>query len=403
LSDFINSACGIFFDCLCQLTDEGLPIDSHLLYDFVVKKHPDWFRIHQGDLEVIIAETITSMPTGHYAEHYARVVLGYSIASRVDQYYDEMRDAPASDHRRIRDKIDEEENRLNRSLDTGKSPSDVVGQWAESMATIKHGGSIPTPMASLDERIGGPIPRGSYVLIGALPSTGKTLFMLQMIKNCAAAGNHCVMFSQEMSYEQLGERLANMILPIYDPSKITAENVEELKQLARDIFTSDRIMFRRVKPSSDAIVEEMSYCVRRYGTTVFAVDYLQMLQGGRSTYDQRTYDSARIKSACVEYGVTTLMASQLSRIQDKPPIPQLNHFRDSGQIEADGDCIFMLRHPIKDTDEEKVAVGRDIDPKEYYQIYVRKIRNRVATGLFECRLCTHPLRLAPLLDHREEF
>ena len=147
------------------------------------------------------------------------------------------------------------------------------------------------------------------------------------------------------------------------------------------------------------------------GANVFAIDYLGLLRGtGKDRYEQMTAVNGQIKNFATQYNVTIVMGCQLNRsvMNQKPPIPQKHHLRDSGEIEAAADAIFLLRFPSKDTpasEINKTLAEQRIDhlkPDELFEIHVPKLRNRQTKG--ECYVCSlrkSPLRLAPLMETSE--
>ena len=66
---------------------------------------------------------------------------------------------------------------------------------------------IPTGIHSLDDMLGGGLPRGSLTLITARPGMGNTSFALQLAGNIATAGGRVLFFELEMTKEQLLNRI----------------------------------------------------------------------------------------------------------------------------------------------------------------------------------------------------
>ena len=62
---------------------------------------------------------------------------------------------------------------------------------------------IPTGIPSLDDMLGGGLPRGSLTLIAARPGMGKTSLAIQFAGNLAAAGKRVLLIELEMSKGQI--------------------------------------------------------------------------------------------------------------------------------------------------------------------------------------------------------
>jgi replicative DNA helicase len=85
---------------------------------------------------------------------------------------------------------------------------------------------------------------------------------------------------------------------------------------------------------------------KRHGIKFAVVDYLQLLRSpGKDRFESVTNSSIELKAAAKEIGQITggtlLALSQLNRagVGERP---RLEHLRESGQLEQDGDVIFLL-------------------------------------------------------------
>ena len=105
---------------------------------------------------------------------------------------------------------------------------------------------IPTGIPSLDEMLGGGLPRGSLTLIAARPGMGKTSLALQLAGNLAAAGRHVLFSELEMTKEQIVKfaRRQRGELPIRDTLYFDdAESVDAtyIRRLLRSVGNCDAI------------------------------------------------------------------------------------------------------------------------------------------------------------------
>jgi replicative DNA helicase len=85
---------------------------------------------------------------------------------------------------------------------------------------------------------------------------------------------------------------------------------------------------------------------KRHGIKFAVVDYLQLLRSpGKDRFESVTNSSIELKAAAKELGQlnagTLLALSQLNRA-GAGDRPRLEHLRESGQLEQDGDVIFLL-------------------------------------------------------------
>ena len=105
---------------------------------------------------------------------------------------------------------------------------------------------IPTGIPSLDDMLGGGLPRGSLTLIAARHGMGKTSLALQLAGNLAAAGRHVLFSELEMTKEQIVKfaRRQRGELPIRDTLYFDdTESVDAtyIRRLLRSVGNCDAI------------------------------------------------------------------------------------------------------------------------------------------------------------------
>lgn len=384
--DFGDAQHRAVFLALVRLSRANAPIDARTLFSECVRSG----GVTASQIHDIIGHGATAAHYAYYEQRLVDLVSEVAIAkARTIEDIDEMQTAIATIRRR-------------QEADGIREPhSGTLGEaamrWIESQAHPESSG-VPTFLPRFDTEIGGSLGFGEYVVVGALPGNGKTMFLLQSLKQSQRNHLRTALISQEMSFTSIGERVVAMAYGQWDGRAADA--------MAHVERTYGDILFRQTQPTADAICAEISD-LHSKGVRVVAVDYLQLLRGS-SKQDNRTTEMSRIteqvSSLAARLGVTVYMASQLNRsvMQSTPPIPRKHHLRDSGQIEASAHWIFMLRHPIKDTpdDQLKRAIddqGLDCEPKELFEVYVEKVRNReLRATAFRCLLKATPLGFYPL-------
>ncbi|MDH3717139.1 MAG: DnaB helicase C-terminal domain-containing protein [Planctomycetota bacterium] len=285
------------------------------------------------------------------------------------------------------DKIATRLTPLRHAAVTEEELRNAVKAYSRTLNEETKNGCVPMAYHELTNAIGGKVPLGTLITIGGLPGNAKTLLLIQSLLAAANAGLTSVIFSQEMGYNAIGERVADMLCK---RSK-TSYTEQELNRLADEYFDGleGKVIFRQVANTGDAVAAEIARCKQKYNASVFALDYLQLLGGNTAkSYERVTYNASVIRAATSSNNVTMFLAAQLNRsvMGSIPPIPKKHHFRDSGQIEQDADVILMLRHPVKDSSVEDVAkfleqTEFDCRPEEYFEIRIDKLRNRKLEGV----------------------
>ena len=225
---------------------------------------------------------------------------------------------------------------------------------------------IPTGFHDLDEKTSG-LQRSDLIIVAARPGMGKTAFALNIAQQSAVKhGTSAIIFSLEMSKEQLGQRLLAMQARV---------EMQKLKQGDLDRKDWDRVSLGVDELNNSKIViddtpgislmEMRNKCRRlkaEQGLDLIVVDYLQLMTfEGRTDNRQQEISalSRNMKLLAREMNCPVILLSQLSRApelrQDKRPL--LSDLRESGSIEQDADIvIFLYRDDYYNENTEKPGV-----------------------------------------------
>ncbi|MBQ3184693.1 MAG: DnaB-like helicase C-terminal domain-containing protein, partial [Firmicutes bacterium] len=202
--------------------------------------------------------------------------------------------------------------------------------------------------------------------LAARPAMGKTAFALSLALNAAIKGKASVMvFSLEMSKEQLGQRLLSMESKVgmqaLKTGKLERRDWDDIN-IALDILSKARI---HIDDTAGINIMEMKSKCRRLkaeeGLDLVVIDYLQLMNPeGKS--DSRTQEisviSRNLKLLARELDCPVLVLSQLSRAPEQRTDhrPMLSDLRESGSIEQDADIvIFLYRDEYYNEDTEAVG------------------------------------------------
>ena len=227
---------------------------------------------------------------------------------------------------------------------------------------------ISTGFIDLDYKTSGMQP-SDLVLLAARPSMGKTAFVLNLVDHIAVRrGQPCMIFSLEMSKEQLVNRMLAMESNV-DSQKLRTGNLTDSDWDAVvegiGIIGNSKLFIDDTPGIS--ITELRSKCRKmklEYGLSMIIIDYLQLMSGSGRTNDNRQQEiseiSRSLKALAREMNAPVVALSQLSRAcesrQDHRPM--LSDLRESGAIEQDADVVmFLYRDDYynKDTDTPNIA------------------------------------------------
>ena len=211
---------------------------------------------------------------------------------------------------------------------------------------------IPTGFIDLDYKTSGLQP-SDLVLVAARPSMGKTAFVLNIVQNITMKKKiSCMVFSLEMSAEQLVNRLLSMESNV-DSQKLRTGNLNDndwSSLIAGAVSVGSSTLAIDDTPGI-SINELRSKCRKmklEKGLDIIIIDYLQLMSGsGKSNVSrqQEISDISRsLKALAREMKAPVIALSQLSRACETRPDhrPMLSDLRESGAIEQDADVVMFL-------------------------------------------------------------
>ena len=241
---------------------------------------------------------------------------------------------------------------------------------------------------------------GSYTVIAARPSVGKSHALLSMAYNMAALyGLRVGFLSLEMSRIQCAERIAKAAARIgKDLPKDTSGLVRDAEVL-RAQHANLSILIDCPEDRGEAYVSRALDRFAAEGCDVVMVDYVQYIKCKGNGIEERTANASKLcKSWAQRTNIPLVGAAMLKRAENDRQAskrPSMDQLRGSGQIEQDADVILLLHYPWKHDPDEASEFARDL--------YVEKNRNGLvapnATGI----AYPSPFGFFGTLSYREEL
>lgn len=241
---------------------------------------------------------------------------------------------------------------------------------------------IATGWLELDDILRGGFHAGEMIVIAARPSVGKSAFMLQAAMSMANGGTPAVLYSLEMSREQIGERLLSMASGV--GSHRLRKNMLHVEEWGRINEAVSRLGGANLHIDDSAALSVATVRSRarrkaaRDGVKIVFVDYMQLMVGVKS--DSREQEVASIsrglKALARELSIPVVVLSQLNRRADETPgsRPRLSQLRESGAIEQDADVVILL-HRRDYQASDKDASGATVEVDHTAEVIVAKQRN----------------------------
>ena len=254
----------------------------------------------------------------------------------------------------------------------------------EYMAYIQDETKVKrTPLGfnKLDNLLNGGVPNG-LITLGAIPSIGKTTFMLQVADNIASMENTKVLFfSLEMSrFDLISKSLSRLTYQCEDLEQLTCNEL-----LSNDEAIDYNTIAQRYEPMANNLytidylykIEDITAFINQFRdafpneNVVVIIDYLQYILCSNSN-DKQAIDliTKRLKELSKELGITIIAISSLNRANYGGNIT-MESFKESGSIEYTSDILMGLEYINTN------ATDRDVEAKKCpRKVAISVIKNR---------------------------
>jgi replicative DNA helicase len=350
------------FGFLLELYNAGIPIE---LVSLVQKLLDRGILDHVGGPSSV-TDLYTYAPThGHFQIHLQQVKDKHALRKMLEvsnatiaRVYEEPEDVDAILDASEADILSIRNLRENLQVRT------IVNslEWAINDFEQRVSGESPlqgtaTGYERLDHMTGGLKP-GEMFVVAARPSMGKTSFMMNLIEHiCIDQGKPSMVFSCEMSQDQLVQRLlygrarfdAGQLNRGYHPNKGELGKFQtaalQIKHAPLHIDDTPGITISHLRAKARR-------AKRQHKIELIAIDYLQLMKStSKQAKDSREREiaeiSAGIKGLAKELELPIIILAQLNRGPEtragkNTGVPRMSDLRESGAIEQDADLVGLL-------------------------------------------------------------
>ncbi len=380
--DFYQHQYGIMFESMTELFNEGKPVDLVTLQDRLKEKD---VPPEVSSLE-FVRDIITTVPTSANVKYYANIVMEKAVLRRLIKVNEEIANDCYMGRESLETILADTEKKvfdLLQRRDSGdfvpirQVALNVLENIEKASKTKETVTGVPTGFIDLDYKTSGFQP-SDFILIAARPSMGKTAFVLNVVDYVTVRrGIPCMLFSLEMSKEQLVNRMLSMESNV-DSQKLRTGTLTDSDWDAVvegvGIIGSSKLVIDDTPGIS--ITELRSKCRKaklEYGIGMVIIDYLQLMTGSGRGSDNRQQEiseiSRSLKALARELQAPVVALSQLSRACETRTDhrPMLSDLRESGAIEQDADVVMFL---YRDD-----YYNKDTELKDMAEVIIAKQRN----------------------------
>ncbi len=355
--DFYSTQYGIMFECMVELFNEAKPIDLITVQN----------RLKEKDVPPEIAsleavkDIISAVPTSTNVKSYANIVHEKAVMRRLIRTSEDIANNCYSGKQPLDEILEDTEknifNVIQQKSRTELTPIGVVAETVlnkieKASKTKEKITGIPTGFSDLDYMTTGFQP-SDLVLVAARPSMGKTALVLNIVRHVAMKKKRpCMIFSLEMSKEQLVNRMLSMESDINSQKLRTGELGDaDWEQLVQAVMEVSNAPLTIDDTPGITVTELRSKCRKvklEKGLDLIVIDYLQLMSSSNKRSENRQQEvseiSRNLKALAREMECPVIALSQLSRAPDQRPDhrPQLSDLRESGSIEQDADVVMFI-------------------------------------------------------------
>ena len=351
-ADYYNSDNRAVFAAICDMGAKGKSVDVITLADYL----HDSGNLERVGGHVFLIELYNNTPSAANVKSYAHIVADRAMERRITEAGQRIAELGDDEGIQVDDKLETLHGELSGlerrdAVDVTnfdqiiKSRVQVID--GKFRGTAKRG--LECGFKALDERFQG-IGDTDLWILAARPAMGKTALAMNLVYNVAKQGKEVIVFSMEMSKEQLTDRLISAAgsIPsnLVRSGKLTEQHwaplsagIAKLKGLKIHIIDIPAIDIHRAK----AIARKFK---RNGDIGLIMVDYLQLMRDtkAKTRFDEVSSVSRELKVMAKMIGCPVLALSQLNRGVEGQgnKRPGLKDLRESGQIEQDADLISFI-------------------------------------------------------------
>ncbi|WP_213319177.1 DnaB-like helicase C-terminal domain-containing protein [Chlamydiifrater volucris] len=252
---------------------------------------------------------------------------------------------------------------------------------------------LPTGFLFLDEAAS-ILSEGSYVILAARPSVGKTAFSINLATFLSYQKKIPVGFvSLEMSKNQIAERMLSNLCSIPSESlrrgNFERSSLEKLEKVGENLKSTPMYILGEDCSTINSLMAQAKRLKEEFGISILFIDYIQLIRS-KTLFENRQNEvaevSRQLRGLASDLRLPIVCLSQLSRRVEergnKRPI--ISDLRDSGQIEQDADSILFLhkKECYENRDIRKTLIELILAKNRHGPVLSGFLNFDVTTGVF---------------------
>ena len=383
-SDFYNKNHSRIYIAIQECLEANQPVDVVTVSE-VLERSDELEQI--GGL-AYIGSLANNTPSTANILSYSRIIRERAILRRlIEASNDISNSAYNPEGRKPREVLDQAEQLVfsisesdGKTRDGFEPMNSLVARSLDRIEELDKAGNaitgISTGFAKLDDKTSG-LQKGDLIVIAGRPSMGKTSFAMNLAEYAAIEQDLTVgVFSMEMPGEQLSTRLISSLGRVNSTRLRTGQlKDDDWPRITNAVSLLSKAKIHVNDAAGLSPMEIRSHARRLAregdGLDMIVIDYLQLMQGGESSNENRATEIANmtrsLKMLAKELEVPVIILSQLNRSLESRPDkrPVMSDLRESGAIEQDADVIFFIyRDEVYDDESPDAGIAEIIISKQ---------------------------------------
>lgn len=359
---FYHTKHQLIYNAITDLISEETPVDLLSLSEKLNG------RVKQSEL----IEITNSMPSGANAEYYAKIVAEKATRRNAINVLRQAETDLFNADKNIHNILATTQKDLDRSLPQKRAESALypaVLDTLERLIDLPKGGKknyIPTGFYKLDQQV--KLTPGTLTLVAADPGVGKTSFLLSVARHVAKQGERPLIFTLEMTREQIIENIIAQELGLCHRDMINGELKErELERLVGGLkrFKDLNIGVLDGRWTVNEIRHQVITEIRTNGCDCLMVDALGDIETEGRTADKATHEiyNSNIQElvrVAVELKIPVLLSHHLNKTEGRRGAnnqPTRHSLMQAGD-KLSHNVILLYREYLETSDENKKELAQ---------------------------------------------
>jgi len=394
---FRSKACKFVFNTITELYQGSVEINLRSVHEALRASTPQDIITSIGEVLTFIKDCYSEVDFDHFFAIVRKEKIKHESAAKIQDAFKKLTDENESPEATIASLISDLQNlctsqssqcysiaELSQNFRDGKTYAEIVQQRRLNYLAGKSNFiGVETGYHKLDGLIGG-FSEGSYNIIAASTSAGKTTYMMNVIVNILSVKpqSRILFLTLEMTPHDIYDKLIGAYTQI-DPKRLNEGNITQTEmEMIINVDSlrrgSNLVLDGSVPADMNYIHTKTNQLIQQHGCDLVFVDYLTLVKSvGKYSNKHLEIDSISkgLQQLAKKTKVPIVALAQLNRnmSQRNDPTPQLGDIRESGSIEEDADTIIMLDRPNR---------GKDND---FTYVHVKKNRNFGNLGTIRMR------------------